>query len=1855
MKQSLRYLLTAIVLLAVVITVCALAPTAAAETNVIYIADDASSGNGSGSSPENPLRAEERVTRSAPANSDAYKYYYATGADGTTSDSTKRFYFNSALYQAAEKLASTGGKIVLVGDVVIDYSKTYSSSSKTDRDFFMYTHGDKEIVITAQNDAKLVLTEGARLCLGGKTVFEDITIATGATANSTTAGVQNRSISCMGYETVFGYGVKCINLDGNTSASYYPMITGGARYGVLNKGSNVTVKSGTWNQVYGGNYNASSVMTGDANVTIEGGKILGVVVAGSRNAVHNGNATVTIKGGEIKNKITAESVHGVGNASYKTIINILDGDFSSASGIKKINGTLSNGKIAPNLTINLSETKANNLEIGYLLKDTDADTIIYPITRCIDIDVLEYPNISHCVVGEEYDPTGLKIKLTYRNGTEIYEAEVEYSDYDPNFSFEYNNKNVGMTDLVCKYSGKEICTTRMAVINGDVLYIADSSRGKGDGSSAANAMGPEIVVERDANLGTSSDDYIYYMAKSVNANGTAISDTNKNFSLNGVLYQAVEKMAETGGKIVLVGDVQLDFSNSYSHSAKDTRDINLPYHAQNPIVITSENGARLKITDGVMLSLGGPTVFDNITFATGATALSTGNSQYNRAICAKGETTIFGRGVTCVNDDGETDEKAFIGINGGTRYTNLVSDTNITVRGGKWAYLAGSSYGMTGYYHKGDIKTVVEGGEFIGYVSAVSRSGGTSIHYGNAQLLIRGGTFQGGVVGYSALGTGHKNSKVEIIVSGGNFVRTGSSAYFASRYSQSTVGTGIVPYTTLDLSDCDTFTSLSRLPNSSFDKIIFPSEFASSVTVKTNATNSECFVGEDFDASGLNVTVSYSDGSLTRSSTVAYNDAPWAFGFNVDTSKVGSASMKWLVGNVEYKTSTLNVIGVPTPELLGAQVRIENTAEDSALRFVAQLKKNYSDNVKVTEYGFIALDDEYVPNDALLVIDGFYGVNGISGSVFRADIGKVYNNDKGMTFSGTYPSLELNEYDTDISVAAYVKFTYGGKTYVRYSDVMTRSVVDVANSALRSSLESAEGKAWMQTNLISASANYTTSQLYDSSNASTLRNEVVNAYNNMATYAWVPSSSVTVGSNVYSAGTTYYGIPFVDGQRNSMEKFTSYMKVYGGKNYYMGPIAGYEEVYSGVLSSSDYNKYLPDVDEGLVTIEGFFPGCDYSVVTNAWNKVSTNKLNITTVQSFIPNQNCGTVTVGRYNCGTSNNTKTIAQTTNGQTVMNAAYVLCKPGDALISTTSSAVYMVTAAAGASSVKVCYPSETLNSSTKSHFKTMTVSFATLYNNGFIPVTIPELATGLRSDTILTLSGVEIEKAVKNGYMNGVIESNRQVISVNVSINRLGKAIYDKTVYFNTGTDTSALNLSMFNIADPVKFMVAGSEYKIKVSAVIGGLSTETTSVVLGEYSYKKPAVDKSKYASFVNTFDGYDYNSYKSDLAQAAIDYMYKEYNSFYWTPSADFQQGQKVVVGNEFVPSKTFYASNIYKGIMYADMRATYEDFRETMNGMSVNGSYTSAMGATVYTYALPSDAKYTDANGNVRYDWNMLMGNHCSAAMFHAYNQTSRIGAAGSRHNPDLKLVGFAEDIFYNLSGMLNDTRNITHVFGSAAMYASYAEAQKGDYMYRNTGGGHTRMVKEVHVEYNSNGEINPTSSWIRMLEQTDTPVLMKTLKDSYGCDVTDKEYNNPNAYSTWYMNKKYTFADLYNGNCVIYRPLEYITNESEQPHVILHAPITAAMLSGSTVSDGKVSHKIVGLVESNYPIIALKMEVKNSSGNVVATASLRALQNTYAYNMRSLANNFDTFPTAAGTYTFTLTAELSVGEAVLTTVQFTK
>ncbi|MBR5314869.1 MAG: bacterial Ig-like domain-containing protein, partial [Clostridia bacterium] len=1857
MKHYHRYLLAALVLIAIVIGVCAMTSSAATESNVIYIADDVSKGDGSGKDASNPLRAEERVTRSAPAASDAYKYYYAVGSDGTTSDSSKRFYYNSVLYQASEKLAATGGKIVLVGDVVLDYSKTYSGSSKTDRDFYMYGHGDKQITITAQNDAKLVLTEGARLSLGGKTVFEDITIATTNTANSTTAGVQNRSINCSGYETVFGYGIKCVNLDGDTAASYYPLISGGKRFGDLNGDSNVTIRSGTWGAVYGGNYgNSNNVHSGNSYLTIENGTFLGSVVAGERSAIHNGNSVLTIKNGEFKGSISAEGTCGVQSATNTAFVNIIDGNFSSISAIKKINGTLAEGKNSPELRINLAKTNADNIEIGYLLKNTDADMVSYPMSWCKSIEVVTPPSSNSCFVGREYDPSGLKIKLTYKNGSNTYESVVEYSKDDTNFEFDYNNSVAAIVKLVCKYAGEEFYTTEIAVIKNKVIYIANTASGKGDGSSADNAMGPTVVIERDEALDKSSSDYKYYMGKKVDANGKVVEDGTKNFEKNGVLYQAYEKLKETGGKIVLVGDVQLDFTTSMSYSSKVTRDVYLPKHGNSPIVITAQNDARLKITDGVILALGGSTLFENMTFATGSTALSSDSSQYNRAICADGNSAIFGNGISCVNDDGETEEKAFIAINGGTRYANLDKDSNVTIKSGKWAYVAGSSYGMEGYYHKGDIRMVIEGGEFIGNVSAVARYEAMHIHYGNAKLIIKGGTFHGGILGIAKMQTGYENSRIDIVVSGGNFVRE-TGQYFSYRYSPHARATGIAPYVTLDLSECTTFNDFSRMATN-FDKVYYPSSLCTSVSVNKDTSNSKCFIGEDFNASGLEVTATYKDSkNTTKTMTVAYNNVPHAFGFEYDNSKAGTTQIKYSVGNVQFKTGNIEIINVPTPEILGAQVRVKNSNQTTALRFVAEMKKPFADGVSVKECGFIALNDFYFTDKSMFVVDGFYGPKNIVGTTFRADAGSIYNSNEKMTFAGEYPNLSVIDYDTDIAVIAYVEFTYGGKTYVRYSDIITRSVVDVAEEAMLSGIEKTESKEWMKTNLIDSFGAYTDSQLIDADKSNKYRNEVISAYDKTANYSWIPSSQIDItydqGSfigytydinNTYSKGTTYKGIPYVSGQKATIEEFTSYVQVFGGKNYYMGPIKGYKDVYQDTFNTDKYNQYLAYVDEELVEIEGFFPGCDYSVVTNAWNKVTSNKVWTTTIQSFIPNQGRGTVKVGSYDCGTSADTKNIAQTLNGPTVMNAAYALCKPGDALVSTSSSDVYMVKSAAGASSVEVWKFAEKLDTRNQTHFSVVEETFTNLYNNGFIPVTIPELATGERSETTVALSNFDGEKAIKDGVMNGMIESSRQIISVNVSILRNENALYDKTVYYNSAEDlnTNRVNLIEFNIANAVKFMVGGKQYVIRISADVGGLSTEQNSIVLHEYTYTKPVVNSADYYSFVDSFEGYNFSEATADMPQTAIDYMYEQYNSYYWSPEFDFKMGQLVVNGDEFVPSKTFYASNIYKGVVYADYRATLGDFQEYMSGMPLNSASTTAFGTNVYTFKLPAESQYTDGSGEVRYDWTKFVGNHCSAAMFHSYNQNSRIAAAGSRNNPDLVLVGFAEDIFYYLGGKLNDTRNITKVFGEAAMYSSYAQAQKGDYMYRNTGGGHTRMVKDVYVEYNSDGTINGNKSWIRVVEQTDTPVLMKELKDNYDCDITDAEYNNPNAYSTWYMNKRYYFSDLAS-DVVIYRPTEYITNETEKPYVALKSPVSVGQLSASTAS----TKYITGFVESNYPIISLKMEIKNSSGKVVATAYKRAM-NAYSYNLKNLANLFDTYPTANGTYSLTLTAELSVGQAVL-------
>jgi hypothetical protein len=230
-------------------------------------------------------------------------------------------------------------------------------------------------------------------------------------------------------------------------------------------------------------------------------------------------------------------------------------------------------------------------------------------------------------------------------------------------------------------------------------------------------------------------------------------------------------------------------------------------------------------------------------------------------------------------------------------------------------------------------------------------------------------------------------------------------------------------------------------------------------------------------------------------------------------------------------------------------------------------------------------------------------------------------------------------------------------------------------------------------------------------------------------------------------------------------------------------------------------------------------------------------------------------------------------------------------------------------------------------------------------------------------------------------------------------------------------------------------------------------------------------------------------------------------------------------------------------------------------------------------------------------------------------------------------LVGLPTDLYNNVRSW---TYTVTQLYGLEAMYESYAQAKPGDMEYHTAGGGHTRMVRfEPKVVRDANGKIDPNNSYLYVIEQTDT---LKRFTD-----------DNGNAYwSTWWESE-YSFYSLANAkaSAIILRPTEYETNETEEHYI----GITKRALLSLLNSPSKYN---MGLVESNYPILGVKVSVSN--GTTSTYAEDRALTSTNSYNIGTLAAKMDkNFWSTSGNYTYKLEVELAVGSFVVDEYHFSK
>ena len=322
MKKFARLLVLALVVAALA-AIFAI-PSQATAGPVLYVA---SNGTGDGKTPENPMGNAE-------------------GYDPTSTETTAKNAFVRALYN----LQSTGGTLVIVGEVVLDTNNYYpTETGKTAAELNVpyaagYASKDPDynvrptVTVTSNyggvdyrtKGAKLVLdhvaSPSAVLSLKSPGIWKDLNIEYKYDLSHTSyytdpaKGIYSSyMLMCDLTKHVFDTGITCTSVEVITDengqkkeveGTLYPTILAGARQSVRPEGhdTDLTIKSGTWSFVYAAGYGHNSdkakdgTLKGNAKLRIEGGKIGQICGTGSIERPF-GNTTgtidITITGGEI--------------------------------------------------------------------------------------------------------------------------------------------------------------------------------------------------------------------------------------------------------------------------------------------------------------------------------------------------------------------------------------------------------------------------------------------------------------------------------------------------------------------------------------------------------------------------------------------------------------------------------------------------------------------------------------------------------------------------------------------------------------------------------------------------------------------------------------------------------------------------------------------------------------------------------------------------------------------------------------------------------------------------------------------------------------------------------------------------------------------------------------------------------------------------------------------------------------------------------------------------------------------------------------------------------------------------------------------------------------------------------------------------------------------------------------------------------------------------------------------------------------------------------------------------------------------------------------------------------------------
>ena len=629
----------------------------------------------------------------------------------------------------------------------------------------------------------------------------------------------------------------------------------------------------------------------------------------------------------------------------------------------------------------------------------------------------------------------------------------------------------------------EVVNSKNVVFVSDIVKDNETAKSeKWDGSSPDKPLYPtpvqaheveEVIVEGGTNYGK------YY--------------------LNTALYQAAEKLIDTGGTIVICGPVVIDNDDSYGSSAK-TKDFYLP-ETDKRITITSvyngvdyrTNGsnAEFVIGEAANISFSSPVTMEKIKI----TCTTVG-----RLICARGNDLVMGDGIT---NGTAPNGYYYPSIVGGRRFGDLESDTSVTIKSGTYYYVMGSSWGLLslttdanganvtgangGYVfanpscQTGDVHLNLLGGTYRGDVCGVNVHGrdfnpvdNTSSGQSYNSVVLKGdvyitvgasATFGGSVYAYNTKAFAEEGHSIYVKVLGGAFYKNAGVKEICS-FSKTSADGGYTPAKiTLDLS-AEALTARKSssvacyankdellnylITNKGNMTIVYPSSWLTSVTATTKPSNPSVIKGDVVTAEGAVLTASFTnkyDTSKTYNSTITYSKDNAAFSVVCDTSKAGNVTTTYKYGTTTYHTETTNVVEAPEVSILGARLKVTpssnvNNTQEQTLRFVANYTNTLASGMTVTDKGILVVKAYMLTSPDKLNFENTYGM-----AVCKPASGSEYAAGTLKNFECDYTSINQKEFNTDYYARAYVKFTYGGKEYVKYSDVITRNPYTVALQA----------------------------------------------------------------------------------------------------------------------------------------------------------------------------------------------------------------------------------------------------------------------------------------------------------------------------------------------------------------------------------------------------------------------------------------------------------------------------------------------------------------------------------------------------------------------------------------------------------------------------------------------------------------------------------------------------------------------------------------------------------------------------------------------------------------------------------------